>query len=110
MAIYVRDLTNEEGNRLKRYMRKGKDLVTINRAHVVLASALRMKVPEISERYHYSKKWVRHIIHRFNDKGMEAIFPHYAGGRPPTFTEEQKTKIVEIALSRPQDLGLPFTL
>lgn len=83
--------------------------MTINRAHVVLASAQGMKAPEISKRYHYSKKWVRHIIHQFNGRGMEAIFPHYDGGRPPTFTEEQKARIVEVALSRPQDLGLPFT-
>lgn len=94
---------------MKRYLRKGKDPVTINRAHVVLASAQGMRVPEISRRYHYSTRWVREIIHKFNREGMEAIFPRYAGGRPPTFTEEQKAGIVEVALSRPQDLGLPFT-
>lgn len=109
MCIYVRDITNEEGNRLQRYLRRGKDPVTINRAHIVLASAQGMKVPEISKRYHYSERWVREIIHKFNAKGMEAIFPNWGSGRPPTFTEEQKAKIVEVALSRPHDLGLPFT-
>ncbi len=109
MCIYVRDLTAEEGNRLKRYLRNGKDPVTINRSHVILASAQGMRVPEISKRYHYSTKWVREIIHQFDDAGMEAIFPHYAGGRPPTFTEDQKARIIGVALSRPQDLGLPFT-
>jgi transposase len=63
----------------------------------------------IARRYHYSKKWVRHIIHRFNEEGLEAIFPRYAGGRPPTFTREQKARILQVALSRPRDLGLPFT-
>lgn len=105
----MRELTDEEGMRLKRYLRTAKDPVIINRAHVVLASAQGMRVPEIARRYHYSRKWVRHIIHRFNEEGLEAIFPRYAGGRPPTFTEEQKARIVEIALSRPADLGLPFT-
>jgi transposase len=109
MCIYVRELTAEEGMRLKRYLRKGKDPVTINRAHVILASAQGMRVPEIAQRYHYSRKWVRRIIHRFNEEGLEAIFPRYAGGRPPTFTGEQKARIVETALSRPTDLGLPFT-
>lgn len=109
MCVYVRELSADEGMRLKLYLRKGKDPVTINRAHVVLASAQGMRVPEIARRYHYSRKWVRYIIHRFNDEGLEAIFPRYAGGRPPAFTEEQKARIVEIALSRPADLGLPFT-
>lgn len=94
---------------MKSYLRKGKDPVTINRAHIVLASAQGMRVPEICRRYHYSDRWVREIIHKFNREGVEAIFPHYAGGRPPTFTEEQKARIVEAALSRPKDIGLPFT-
>jgi len=68
-----------------------------------------MKVPEISQRYHYSKKWVREIIHKFNTKGIESIFPNWGSGRPPTFTKKQKIKIVEVALSQPQNLGLPFT-
>ena len=109
MCIYVRDITNEEGNRLLRYLHRGKDPVTINRAHIVLASAQGMKVPEISQRYHYSERWVREIIQKFNATGMEAIFPNWGGGRPPVFTKKQKVKIVEVALSRPQDLGLPFT-
>ncbi len=109
MCIYVRELTAEEGNKLKKYLRNGNNSVTINRSHMILASAQGMRVPEISKRYHYSKRWIREIIHQFNDKGLEAIFPHYAGGRPPTFTEEQKSRIIDVALSRPQDLGLPFT-
>ena len=109
MCIYVRDITNEEGSHLQRYLRRGKDLVTINRAHIILASAQSMKVPEISQRYHYSKKWVREIIHKFNTKGIESIFPNWGSGRPPTFTKKQKIKIVEVALSQPQNLGLPFT-
>ncbi len=109
MCIYIRDITNEEGNRLLLYLRRGKDPVTINRAHIILASAQGMTVPEISQRYHYSDRWIREIIHKFNAKGMESIFPNWGSGRPPVFTKEQKIKIVEVALSRPQDLGLPFT-
>ncbi|GCC11354.1 hypothetical protein IPdc08_01405 [archaeon] len=83
--------------------------MTINRAHIVLASAQGMKVPEIYQRYHYSKRWVREIIHKFNATGMEAIFPNWGSGRPPVFTKKHKAEIVEVALSQPQDLGLPFT-
>ncbi|MEI2398683.1 MULTISPECIES: hypothetical protein [Paenibacillus] len=48
MTIFVRDLTQEEGNRLLRIARKGADPVQVRRALLILASAQKMKVPEIS--------------------------------------------------------------
>ena len=35
--------------------------------------------------------------------------PKYGGGRPPKFTEEQRSLIVETALCPPDLLGQPFT-
>ncbi|MFC4768419.1 helix-turn-helix domain-containing protein, partial [Effusibacillus consociatus] len=109
MAMYVRDITNEEGNKLHRIARKGADSVEVRRALVVLASAQKMKVPEISELYHMSKEHIRHIIRLFNEKGLDALKPQYGGGRPRTFTEEQRADIVELAQIPPKTLGLPFT-
>ena len=34
---------------------------------------------------------------------------NYCGGRPPRFSKEVRLDIVDTAMSRPQDLGLPFT-
>jgi transposase len=34
---------------------------------------------------------------------------NYTGGRPPRFSGEVRLDIVDTAMSRPQDLGLPFT-
>ncbi|AIQ69558.1 hypothetical protein [Paenibacillus graminis] len=51
MTIFVRDLTQEEGNRLLRIARKGADPVQVRRALLILASAQKMKVPEISRLY-----------------------------------------------------------
>ncbi|MEK3759595.1 helix-turn-helix domain-containing protein [Paenibacillus sp. FSL P4-0338] len=70
MTIFVRDLTPEEGNRLKRIARKGADPVQVRRALLILASAQKMKVPEISRLYHISGEHIRHTIHRFNREGM----------------------------------------
>jgi transposase len=109
MAIFVRDLTNEEGNKLVRIARKGASSVEVRRALIVLASAQKMKVPEISKLYHISEEHIRKIIRRFNEEGMASLKPNFGGGRPRTFTEEQRADIVELAQIPPKVLGLPFT-
>ncbi|MDG0793998.1 helix-turn-helix domain-containing protein [Cohnella ginsengisoli] len=97
MTIFVRDLSKEEGNRLLRIARKGADPVDVRRALLILASAQKMKVPEISRLYHISGEHIRKTIHRFNTEGMASLKPNYGGGRPPTFTEEQRADIIELA-------------
>lgn len=109
MPLYVRDLTNEEGNRLQKTARKNTDGVKVRRALVILASAQKMKVPEIAELYQLSQEHIRKLIHRFNKEGMEAIRPRYNGGRPRTFTPEQRADIIELAQIPPKVLGMPFT-
>ncbi|MBW4084559.1 helix-turn-helix domain-containing protein [Paenibacillus sp. S150] len=109
MTIFVRGLSNEEGNRLLRIARKGADPVEVRRALLILASAQKMKVPEISRLYHISGEHIRKTIHRFNTEGMVSLKPNYGGGRPPTFTEEQRADIIELAQIPPKVLGYPFT-
>jgi transposase len=109
MTLYVRELTNEEGNRLKKIARKNTDGVKVRRALVILASAQKMKVPEIAELYQLSREHIRKFIHRFNKEGMDAIQPRYNGGRPRTFTPEQRADIIELAQIPPKVLGMPFT-
>jgi hypothetical protein len=49
---------------------------------------------------------VRDVLHNFNADGFDALYPRYAGGRPPTFTLAQRRQIKQVALSRPQDHDL----
>jgi transposase len=44
-----------------------------------------------------------------NLDGFDALYPRYAGGRPPTFTLAQRRQITQVALSRPVDPDLPFS-
>jgi transposase len=109
MTIFVRDLIQEEGNRLLRIARKGADPVQVRRALLILASAQKMKVPEISRLYHISGEHIRHTIHRFNQEGLPSLKPKYCGGRPPTITPEERSKIIELAQIPPKVAGYPFT-
>ncbi|WP_431603363.1 helix-turn-helix domain-containing protein [Alicyclobacillus mali (ex Roth et al. 2021)] len=90
MCLYVRELSPTEGNKLVRMARNGSNPVSVRRALVVLASAQRMKVPEIARLYHLFEEHVRHTIHAFNEKGFETLQPRYGGGRPRTLTDEEE--------------------
>lgn len=82
--------------------------VEVRRSLLILASARKMKVPEISRMYHISGEHIRKTIHRFNQEGMDSLKPNYGGGRPPTFTEEQRERIIDLAQIPPHTIGYPF--
>jgi transposase len=108
--VYVRDLANDEGQRLLSIIRRGSgSVVRWRRAQIVLWSAQRMDVPAIAKIAFTSEDRVRAVIHNFNDDGFDSLAPKYAGGRPPTFTLPQRREIKKIALARPTDHDLPFS-
>ena len=107
--VRVRDITNDEGNRLLRIVRRDSgSIVKWRRAQIVLWSAQAMDVAQIAKIAFTSEDPVREVIHNFNKDGFASLEPRYGGGRPPKFTEAQRQKIKSIALGRPTDYGLPF--
>lgn len=108
--LFVREIDNDEGNRLLRIVRRSSgSVVTWRRAQMVLLSAQGMDVTQIAKVAFTSPDRVREVIHNFNDDGFESLYPKYAGGRPPTFTLAQRREIKKYALARPQDHDLPFS-
>jgi transposase len=76
---------------------------------MVLGSAQAMDVGQIAQVTFASRDRVRDVVHNFNLDGFDALYPRYAGGRPPTFTLAQRRRIKQVALSRPQNHDLPFS-
>jgi len=108
--VQVREIGNDEGNRLLRILRRDSgSVVTWRRAQMVLLSAQGMDVEQIARVAFTSPDRVRDVINNFNDDGFESLYPKYSGGRPPTFTLPQRQQIKKIALSRPVNHGLPFS-
>jgi transposase len=108
--LRVRELSNEEGNRLLRIVRRSSgSVVTWRRAQMVLLSAQGMDVEQIAKVAFTSPDRVRDVINNYNEDGFESLYPKYSGGRPPTFTLPQRQQVKKIALSRPVDHGLPFS-
>jgi len=112
--VRVRRLTDEEGRKLQRLVRRGEgkgqaSVVRYRRAMVVLASAGGNTVPVIARLVHTSEDRVREVIHRFNEMGLACLDPKWAGGRPRRITPDDETFIVATAKCRPEKLGRPFT-
>jgi len=109
-GIRVREISNEEGQRLLRIVRRSSgSVVTWRRAQMVLLSAQGMDVAQIAKVAFTSADRVREVLHNFNDDGFDSLYPKYAGGRPPTFTLPQRQAIKKIALARPTDHRMPFS-
>ena len=108
--VRVREISNEEGQRLLRTVRRSSgSVVTWRRAQMVLLSAQGMDVAGIAKVTFTSPDRVRDVIHNFNADGFDSLRPKYAGGRPPKFTLPQRQAIKKTALARPTDYGLPFS-
>ena len=108
--VRVREISDEEGNRLLRLLRRtGGSVVTWRRAQMVLFSAQGTDAVKIAEVAFTSPDRVREVIHNFNTDGFDALYPKFAGGRPPKFTTADRARIRKLALSRPADHGLAFS-
>jgi hypothetical protein len=86
--VRVREISDDEGNRLKRIVRRGSgSVVTWRRAQMVLWSAQGMSVAQIAGLAFTSEDRVRDVLHNFNADGFESLYPCYAGGRPASNAE-----------------------
>ncbi|MEW2386442.1 helix-turn-helix domain-containing protein, partial [Micromonospora sp. NPDC047707] len=108
--VRVREVDDDEGQRLRRIVRRGTgSVVTWRRAQMVLLSAQGMSVGKIAEVTFTSADRVRDVIHNFNADGFDSLYPKYKGGRPRTFTLPERREIKKIAKSKPPEHGLPFS-
>ena len=109
MTLRVRALSEEERESLGRMARSrslGAGLV--RRARIVMHAFEGLKAPEISARMDLCGATVRHWLKRFNARGLPGLEEDVRSGRPPTYSADQRSAVINAALTRPADLGLPF--
>ena len=80
----------------------------VRRAQIVMHALEGLKAPEISARMGLCGATVRHWLKRFNARGLQGLAEDVRTGRPPTYSAEQRSAVINTALTPPADLGLPF--
>jgi transposase len=107
--VFVRELSPDEGSRLKSISRKAKYQSKRQRAMILLASSTGMSAPQIAALVRTDESHVRKVIHAFNAEGFGSLDPDYRGGRPKKTTPEQRDQIIAVARARPDTQGVALT-
>ena len=109
MTLRVRAVSEQEREivgRMARSRTLGAGLA--RRARIVLHALEGLKAPEIGARMDLGGVTVRHWLKRFNARGLQGLDEDVRTGRPPTYSAGQRSAVIDTALTRPADLGLPF--
>jgi predicted ArsR family transcriptional regulator len=88
--VFVRELSPEEGARLKSVSKRAMYQSKRQRAMILLASSTGMPAPQIAAVVRTDESHVRKVIHAFNDRGFASLDPDYRGGRPKKTTPAQR--------------------
>jgi transposase len=105
MCIYVRPLTNEERHQVQGLLRSS-DAATYRHARAVLLSSEGKKVPAVVGTVGVSERWVREIIHRFNQQGIASLPRRKAPGAQPICDEATRAALVELLRRPPTEFGI----
>jgi hypothetical protein len=76
---------------------------------IIMASASGTPVSAIARLVAAHEDTVRDVIHAFNQRGLAALDPQGAGGRPRLIRPDDGEFIKATATTRPTALGCPFT-
>lgn len=101
--VRVRTLRPYEKVKLRRLKRQQRNAVNSRHARIVMLSVGGMANRCIALLVDCSAQWVRQIIHRFNDDGIDGItwYPWFQVRAARVFTSDIRERIAEIALCSP---------
>lgn len=108
MALYVHELSEAEEMQLKAWL-SGNDATMKHRAEIILLSSQGYRVPEIGSLVSSHPANLRKWIHRFNEHSCEGLRTKRVIGSRLRFSAQQRLQIVQLAQTRPRELGLSFT-
>lgn len=109
MALFVRELKDDEWKELESMARQPEGDVPGQRLRIVLLSAQGCRVQDVSREVDLHPINVRKWIHRFNEDGIDGLRSGKSPGRPPVFSAQQRERIVEIASLDPRQLDMNFS-
>ena len=106
--IFVRSPLDEEKQLLKKAVKSNNSFVR-DRARIILLSANKLSVKQISKNLIFELRKIRKAIKDFNNRGLDALQRGKAKGAVPKFTDITKKVILMHFSKQPRDFGLHFT-
>lgn len=109
--VRLRSLTRSERKLLREKLKDKKLSVRVYERYRIIDEVAKGKKPlEVADRVGCHWTIVYDWIHRFNREGFAKFEkPPNPNGRPKTISSKQIRELIKVALSRPEDIGLPFT-
>ncbi len=108
--VRARRLSDHEGQTLAQIVRRGRgSSIRVRRATMIMASSSGTPIAAIARLVAADEDTVRDVIHAFNERGLAALDPQWAGGRPRQITDDDIAFILTTATTRPTVVGAPFT-
>jgi transposase len=109
MALRVRELAADERQELERRARSRTEPArVVERARLILAVAEGPTAAATAAALGLVPDTGRLWVKRFNARGLEGLHDRPRSGRPVTYGPEIVGEVLATALTRPEDLGLPF--
>lgn len=102
-TVTVRPVRPYEKVKLRRLQRQKRNTVNSRNARIVMLSVGHRRNAVIAEMVGCCAAWVRQVIHRFNDSGIDGItwYPWFQTRSARVFTADICEQIAEIAMSSP---------
>src|SRR5437879_7005883 len=102
-TVKVRPVRPYEKVKLRRLKKQRRNAVNSRNARIILLAVGQRRNRDSAAMVGCSAQWVRQIIHRFNDDGINGItwYPWFQTRSPRTFAMELREQIAEVALSSP---------
>jgi transposase len=109
--IRVREMTEQEAERVRKLAHsRTEPLQKVQRARIIWLSKEGWGAPRIAEELHLCGRTVRRWIERFNREGTAGFEDEPRTGRPPTYTSQQVSEVIQTALTDPQTVSVELGL
>jgi hypothetical protein len=106
--VRARRLSDHEGQTLTQIVRRGRgNSIRVRRATIIMASSSGTPVSAIARLVAADEDTVRDVIHAFNERGLAALDPRWAGGRPRVISDDDIAFIARDGHHPPDRRGCP---
>jgi len=109
MVLHARPLTPDEYTSLRQLAHsRTAPARLVERARIIWQAQQGRRVSAIAAALRLNHKTVRRWLQHFNEHGLAGLEDQPRTGRPATYTAEAAGTVIALALTDPQQLGLPF--